>query len=178
MLITGHPELLDRIDRIVLMGGAVGLGNVTPAAEFNIYVDPEAASIVFGSGVAVEMVGLDVTHQARLNSSHAERLRGAGDAGAFVAALLDFFLPNYQRRMGFDGAPIHDALAVASVIDPDLVTMETVAIEIDTSDGPSVGRTLVDRYHVTGKPANASVGIEVQSDRFAQLLIDRISSLG
>jgi inosine-uridine nucleoside N-ribohydrolase len=178
MLLTGHPELHDRIDRIVLMGGSMGLGNVTPAAEFNIYVDPEAASIVFGSGLDVEMVGLDVTHEARLDSRHADFLRGSGHAGTFVAALLDFFIPKYQARMGFDGAPIHDALAVASVIDPEVLTSERVSVEVDTSSGPSVGRTLVDRYRVTGNPANAAVGVGVNPDRFAKLLIDRIAALG
>ncbi len=177
MLLTGHPELIDNIERIVLMGGSIGLGNVTPAAEFNIYVDPEAAAIVFGSPVEVTMIGLDVTHQARLDRTHAEILRSAGTAGQFVADLLDFFLPNYERRMGFDGAPIHDALAVASVVDSRLVDTEFAAVEIDTSDGPSVGRTLVDRYRVTGRAPNARVGIAVDGERFAQLVVERISAL-
>ncbi len=177
-LLTGHPDLVDRIERIVLMGGSIGLGNVTPAAEFNIFVDPEAAAVVFGSSLEVTMIGLDVTHRARLGEAEADVLRGAGRCGAFVAKLLDFFLPNYRRRMGFDSAPIHDALAVAHVIWPDLVTTELLAVEIDTTDGPSAGRTLVDRYHVTGRSPNVRVGVSVDSERFARLVVDRISALG
>lgn len=177
MLITAHPELVERIERIVLMGGSIGLGNITPAAEFNMYVDPEAASLVFRSGIDITMIGLDVTHRARLTGDHAEQLRPTGRAGAFVAGLLDFFVPNYQRRMGFDGAPIHDALAVAHVIWPDLVEAEDFAVEIDTTDGPSAGRTLVDRFHVTGREPNARVGMSVDSEEFARRLLERISSL-
>jgi inosine-uridine nucleoside N-ribohydrolase len=177
-LLTGHPDLVERIERIVLMGGSIGLGNVTPAAEFNIFVDPEAAAVVFGSSIDVTMIGLDVTHHARLGSSHADDLRLRGRCGLFVAELLDFFLPNYQRRMGFDGAPIHDALAVAYVIWPDLVSTELLAVEIDTTDGPSAGRTLVDRYHVTRRPPHVHVGMSVDSDRFARLVVDRIAGLG
>ncbi len=176
-LVAAHPELVKRIERIVLMGGSIGLGNITPAAEFNIYVDPEAADLVFRSGIDITMIGLDVTHRARLTSDHAEQLRPTGRAGAFVAGLLDFFVANYQRRMGFDGAPIHDALAVASLIWPDLVKTEPFAVEIDTTDGPSAGRTLVDRYHVTGREPNARVGTSVDSERFAGLLLERIASL-
>jgi inosine-uridine nucleoside N-ribohydrolase len=177
-LLTGHPEVIDRIERIVLMGGAIGLGNITPAAEFNIFVDPEAAAVVFGAPIEVTMIGLDVTHHARLGPAHADALRQAGRCGRFVAELLDYFIPNYRRRMGFDGAPIHDALAVARVIWPDLVSTELLAVEIDTTDGPSAGRTLVDRYRVTGRPPNVGVGMTVDSERFARLLVERISGLG
>lgn len=176
-LLTGHPEVMDRIERIVLMGGAIGLGNITPAAEFNIFVDPEAAAVVFGSPIEVTMIGLDVTHHAQLGSAHADALRQTGRCGRFVAELLDYFLPNYRRRMGFDGAPIHDALAVAHVIWPDLVSTEPLAVEIDTTDGPSAGRTLVDRFRVTGRPPNVAVGMTVDSARFARLLVERISGL-
>ena len=131
----------------------------------------------FRSGIDITMIGLDVTHRARLTIENAEQLRPTGRAGAFVAGLLDFFVANYRRRMGFDGAPIHDALAVAHVIRPDLVKTEHFAVEIDTTDGPSAGRTLVDRYHVTGREPNARVGTSVDSERFAGLLLERIASL-
>ena len=176
-LISAHPDLVERIERIVLMGGAMNLGNITPAAEFNIYVDPEAADLVFRSGLDFTMIGLDVTHQARLTTDHADQLRPGGVAGAFVADLLDYFVPNYQRRMGFAGAPIHDALAVAHVIWPDLVETGNFAVEVDTSAGPSAGRTLVDFFHVTGREPNAKVGLSVNSERFARGLLERISAL-
>ena len=177
MLISAHPDLVERIERIVLMGGAIGLGNITPAAEFNIYVDPEAADLVFRSGLDITMIGLDVTHQARLTTDHADQLRPSGVAGAFVADLLGYFVPNYQRRMGITGAPIHDALAVAHVIWPDLVETGAFAVEVDTTAGPSAGRTLVDFFHVTGRETNAKVGVSVNSERFARGLLERISSL-
>jgi inosine-uridine nucleoside N-ribohydrolase len=177
MLISAHPDLVEGIERIVLMGGAINLGNITPAAEFNIFVDPEAADLVFRSGLDITMIGLDVTHQARLTTDHADQLRPSGPAGAFVADLLDYFVPNYQRRMGFTGAPIHDALAVAYVIWPDLVETGDYSVEVDTSDGPSAGRTLVDRFQVTGRAPNARVGTSVDSEQFSGRLLERISSL-
>lgn len=177
MLISAHPDLVERIEQIVMMGGAINLGNITPAAEFNVYVDPEAADLVFRSGLDITMIGLDVTHRARLTTDHADELRPRGPAGEFVADLLDFFVPNYQRRMGFTGAPIHDALAVAHAIWPDLVETGSYAVEVDISDGPSAGRTLVDFFGVTGREPNAAVGVSVDSESFAARLLERLALL-
>ena len=179
LLLNRYPEALDNVSRIVSMGGAIGLGNVTPSAEFNIFVDPEAAHRVYHSGVPITMIGLDVTHQALLDKTHAERLRPMGRAGGFVAELLDFFIGNYPRhRGGGAGAPIHDAVAVACVIWPDLVSTINCYVTIDTQSELSRGRTVVDRWHVTGRPANAEVGISLPGDYFADLLIERIAMLG
>ena len=179
LLLNRYPEALDNVSRIVSMGGAIGIGNVTPAAEFNIFVDPEAAHRVYHSGVPITMIGLDVTHQALLDNTHAERLRPMGRAGRFVAELLDFFIGNYPRhRGGGVGAPIHDAVAVACVIWPDLVSTIHCYVTVETQSELSRGRTVVDRWHVTGQPANAEVGISLPGDRFADLLIERIAMLG
>ncbi len=159
------------------MGGAFAEGNVTPAAEFNAYVDPEAARAVFESGVDVTMVGLDITHKALFDSTHAERLRGTGKAGKAVAELADFFLEFHRRRYRFDGAPIHDAMAVAHVIDPTLVTTLECNISIETESQFCDGRTVVDRWLVTDLPRNAHAGIDVDADRFLKLLVERIGSL-
>src|SRR3954470_20151661 len=113
LLLARHPEA--RPERIVLMGGAIAEGNVTPAAEFNIWADPEAAHRVFSSGLDVTMVGLDVTRQALVTAEHAERLRGAGRIGHTVAELLDFYGRFHARVYGFNGSPIHDAVALADV---------------------------------------------------------------
>ena len=168
---------LHATDRIVWMGGAIAEGNVTPAAEFNAFVDPEAARIVFESGVDVTMIGLDVTHKALFGSTHAERLRGAGKAGKAVAELADFFLEFHRLRYRFDGAPIHDAMAVAHVIDPTLVTTLECNVSIETESQFCDGRTVVDRWLVTDLPRNAHAGIDVDADRFLELLVERIGSL-
>jgi inosine-uridine nucleoside N-ribohydrolase len=176
-LLERHPDVVDRLDRIVWMGGAIAEGNVTPAAEFNAYVDPEAAAIVFGSGVPVTMIGLDVTHKALFDAGHAGRLRGAGAAGRAVAELADFFLEFHRQRYRFDGAPIHDAMAVAHVIDPTLVETLTCNVAIETASEHCDGRTVVDRWLVTDRPRNADVGIDVDAQRFLELLVERIASL-
>ncbi len=166
-----------RPERIVWMGGAIGEGNVTPAAEFNAFVDPEAAAAVFASGIPIAMVGLDVTHKALFTRAHAERLRGAGRAGRFVAELSDFFQGFHERSYGFGGSPIHDAMAVAHVIDPTLLTTRHVNVAVETSSELCDGRTVVDLRGVTGREPNADVGVDVDADRFLELLVSRIASL-
>src|SRR5829696_10260134 len=116
LFLREHPELKERIARISLMGGSIGLGNTTPAAEFNIFVDPEAAREVFDSGLPVTMSGLDVTHQAGAGPAERERLRAVGGLGAVVAGLLDFFAATYEGVFGFDVPPLHDPVAVAAVL--------------------------------------------------------------
>jgi pyrimidine-specific ribonucleoside hydrolase len=178
LLLQRHPDVKERLERIVWMGGAIAEGNITPAAEFNAFVDPEAAAVVFGSGIPVTMVGLDVTHMALFTRDHAERLRGTGRAGRVVAELSDFFQLFHERRYGFAGSPIHDALAVADVIDPTLVTRLACNVEIETASQYCDGRTVVDRWLVTDRPRNAQVGIDVDAERFLDLLVERIASLG
>ncbi|HEY2074334.1 MAG TPA: nucleoside hydrolase, partial [Gaiellaceae bacterium] len=178
--LTNVARLIERgvdIDRIVWMGGAIGEGNITPAAEFNAFVDPEAAAVVFGSGIPIAMVGLDVTHKALFTRAHADRLRDTGRAGRVVAELSDFFQVFHERRYGFDGSPIHDALAVAHVIDPTLMETVHCNVEIETSSRFCDGRTVVDRWLVTSGRKNADVGIDVDAARFLELLIGRISTL-
>ena len=121
LLLAIHPELHERIERIVLMGGAWGIGNVTPSAEFNIWCDPEAAYRVFTSGIDTTLVGLDVTHRAMLSAARAEALREKGHAGAVVADLHAFYRRFHLEVYGHDDTPVHDALAVAHVIDPSLL---------------------------------------------------------
>jgi inosine-uridine nucleoside N-ribohydrolase len=177
LLLDRHPRLSRRIHRIVLMGGSIGLGNVTPAAEFNIWVDPEAAAAVFSSGLAVTMIGLDVTHKAVLHPHHGDELRPHGPVGAFVADLLVFFTARYERVFGMAVAPIHDAAAVAHLVDPTLITTRRLNVEIETGSELTRGRTVVDVHGVSGRTPNAEVGVEVDGARFARLLIERITSL-
>jgi inosine-uridine nucleoside N-ribohydrolase len=173
LLLARYPG--KRPDRIVLMGGAVAEGNVTPAAEFNIWADPEAAARVFSSGIDLTMVGLDVTHKALFTPRHAERLEGR--AGTMVRELLEFYGRFHAEVYGFDGSPIHDALAVAQVFRPDLVETKHRGVKIDTESELSRGRTLVDVWGRAGWEPSCHVGMDVDAEGFCELLIERINSL-
>jgi inosine-uridine nucleoside N-ribohydrolase len=174
LLLARYPEA--RPARIVLMGGAIGLGNVTPAAEFNIWADPEAAARVFASGIDLTMIGLDVTHEALMLESDAERLRGAGRTGRMVAELFDFFHRFHAQTYGLNGSPIHDAVAVAHVFRPDLVTTEHRHVAIDCASELCRGRTVVDLWRRTGNEPNAHVGVAIDGRGFVELLLERLSS--
>ncbi len=177
LLLALHPELHDRIERIVVMGGAYGAGNVTPSAEFNLWVDPEAAHRVFTSGLDVTLVGLDVTHRAMLSAAKADALREKGHAGLVVSDLHRFYRRFHLEVYGHDDTPVHDALAVAAVIDPSLLTLDRFPVEIDVTQGPCRGRTVVDQLRRTGVAPNADVAIDVNADGFIELLTSRIATL-
>jgi inosine-uridine nucleoside N-ribohydrolase len=176
LMLALHPDA--RPDRIVLMGGAYGIGNVTPAAEFNIWADPEAARRVFESGIDVTMIGLDVTHKALMTRDHAETLRGSGKVGRFVAELHDFFSGFHARTYGSPDSPIHDAVAVAHVLRDDLVETRFVHVDVDCSWGLGRGRTDADLYGRTGREPTTHVGVDVDADGFFDLLLPRLASLG
>jgi len=182
-LITQQPEIVDQLAQIVIMGGAVDLGNWTPAAEFNIWVDPHAADLVFRHGCAenrtpgrvpLTMIGLEVTHQAWLTDEHADLLRGASATGTFVAELLDHFVGFHQERFGWEGAPIHDAVTIAHLIDPTLVQTQGMNVQIEVASPLCMGRTVADRWNVTGLPTNARVGLGIDRPRFVDLLMARL----
>ena len=178
LLFATHADA--RPERIVLMGGAVGEGNRTPAAEFNIWADPEAAQRVFEERLDTTMVGLDVKHRALIKDEHTERMRGAGRVGKVVAELMDFYARFHKRRYtDLDGSPMHDPVCIAHLIDPTLMVVHDAYIEVDCTTGPSWGRTNVDwrgREHF-GAP-NAKVGLDIDGPRFADLVVERISQLG
>jgi inosine-uridine nucleoside N-ribohydrolase len=179
--LTNIAQALDRgirPARIVLMGGSIAEGNVTPAAEFNIWADPEAAARVFASGIDVTMIGLDVTHGALLTPAWAERFREAGRVGTFVAELVEFFKLYHQRTYGWDGAPIHDAVALAHSFRPGIVRTEHLNVEVELESELNRGRTVVDRWRRTDRAPNAHVGVEIDGDAFLSLLLDRIATLG
>ena len=178
LLLAQHPGIAPKIERIVLMGGAIAEGNVTPAAEFNIWVDPEAAARVFASGLDVTMVGLDVTHRALMTAEHADTLRASGRVGAVVAELWAFYHQYHTRVYDFPGTPVHDALAVAHVIREDLLRTARRNVEIDCGSELCRGRTVVDLWRVSGREANAHIGVEVDGPAFLDLLVERIGSLG
>jgi inosine-uridine nucleoside N-ribohydrolase len=178
LLLALHPRAAERIERIVLMGGAIAEGNVTPAAEFNIWADPEAAARVFASGLDVTMIGLDVTHRALLTPEHARRLRAAGTIGTFVADLHSFYTRFHRDIYAWDGAPVHDAVAVAHVISAELVRTERRNVEIDCASELCRGRTVVDLWRRTGRAENAWVGVDIDAEGFLALLVERLGRLG
>jgi inosine-uridine nucleoside N-ribohydrolase len=177
LLLAMYPELIENIEDIVLMGGAIGLGNVTPSAEFNIWCDPEAAARVFASDADVTMVGLDVTHRAMLSAARAEALRETGRAGAVVADLHAFYRRFHLEVYGHDDTPVHDAVAVAHMIDLTLLRTAYLPVEIDVTQGPCRGRTVVDQLRRTGREPTAHVAVDVDAERFVDLLTSRIASL-
>lgn len=170
-----EPRIKQGIKEIVLMGGAYGLGNHTPSAEFNIFVDPEAAHIVFESGLPITMVGLDLTHQAKAYPEVVERIAQIGSPVAdLVVELLKFFGYTYKRVFNFDAPPLHDVCAVAHVIDPTLIKTQKVPVIVETTRGACYGRTVCDFYFRTGKPANVDVALELDQERFWDLVIDTL----
>lgn len=173
-LLDRHPDVAERIERVVIMGGAIGEGNTTPAAEFNVWADPEAAARLFASGLDVTMVGLDVTHRALLTSDHAVQLRDGGRIGALVADLHAFYVRFHRVVYGFDATPVHDALAVAHVLRPGLLETQWVNVEVDCASELCRGRTVVDLRNRTGRKPNAHVATDVDSDAFVALLLERL----
>jgi purine nucleosidase/pyrimidine-specific ribonucleoside hydrolase len=176
LLLARHPEA--KPERIVLMGGAIAEGNVTPAAEFNVWADPEAAHRVFTSGLDVTMVGLDVTHRALVTPAHAGQLREAGRIGTVVAELLEFYGGFHRAVYGWDGSPIHDAVAIAHAFRPGIVETRHVGVKVDCGEELGRGRTNCDLRGRVRWEANAHVAVDIDADAFVRLLVERISSLG
>lgn len=177
LLLNGYPQLHHKIDRIVIMGGAMTLGNWTPAAEFNIYVDPEAAEIVFQSGLPVVMAGLDVTHKAQIHEEDIERFRAIGNPVATVVAeLLDFFLQYHKdEKWGFSGAPLHDPCTIARLLKPEIFTTIDRWVGVETRGKYTQGMTVVDYYFLTTNKPNANVMVDIDRKAFIDLLADRLT---
>ncbi|WP_194205450.1 pyrimidine-specific ribonucleoside hydrolase RihA [Superficieibacter sp. 1612_C1] len=177
LLLNGYPQLHHKIDRIVIMGGAMTLGNWTPAAEFNIYVDPEAAEIVFQSGLPVVMAGLDVTHKAQIHEEDIERFRAIGNPVATVVAeLLDFFLQYHKdEKWGFSGAPLHDPCTIAWLLKPEIFTTIDRWVGVETRGKYTQGMTVVDYYFLTTNKPNASVMVDIDRKAFIDLLAERLT---
>ena len=173
-----EPAIKEKVDEIVLMGGGVHDSNITPAAEFNIYVDPEAAKIVFDSGLPVTMIGLDVTNKSLMTFPVIEdMIRWNGPASRIVGPLMKFFAQANLDSFGINGAPVHDALTVARVIDPGVVETEFLNVDIETVSELTRGQTVADVYKVTGKKPNCHTALKVDVDRFLKLLLEAIHTL-
>jgi purine nucleosidase len=172
------PDIADRIARIVLMGGAYfEVGNITPAAEFNIYVDPEAARAVFRSGVPITVLPLDVTHKALTTKARNDAFRAAGRVGEVVAGWTGFFERFDKEKYGSEGAPLHDPCTIAWLLRPELFTGREVNVEIEVDSPLTRGMTVADWWRVTDRPANALFIGDVDADGFFALLTERIARL-
>ncbi len=173
------PEIASRVEEIVLMGGAYfEVGNVTPAAEFNIYVDPEAAEIVFKSGTQITMMPLDITHKALVTPPRNEAFRALGtDVGVAVAQMTDFFERYDKEKYGSEGAPLHDPCVTAFLIRPELFSGRHVNVEIETQSELTRGMTVADWWGVTDRPPNATFMMELDADGLFDLLTERLARL-
>jgi len=177
LLLTIYPEVKQKLDKIVILGGAIGFGNITPAAEFNILIDPEAAKIVFESGVHFVMVPLEVSHTALVTSEVIERIRDMKTPfSALCVDLLMFFMKQYKEVFGFEHPPLHDPVAVAYVINPSLFQTKFVRVDIETSSELCSGRTVCDMFGMSKKPKNVHVAEKVDVEAFWNLLLDALRS--
>lgn len=174
-----EPRIAPRIKEIVLMGGGFFEGgNMTPAAEFNIYVDPHAADVVFRSGAPIVVMPLDVTHKALTTAARIEAFRSLGTrVGDAAAALLEFFERFDEEKYGTDGGPLHDPCVIAYLLRPELFTGRHCNVEVEISSELTMGMTVVDWWGVTDRPKNAMVMRDIDADGFFTLLTDRLARL-
>ena len=163
-LLLTRPDLKPKIARISLMGGGIAYGNWTPAAEFNILVDPEAAKVVYESGIPIYMAGLDVTEKALVFPEDFERMDW-----------LEFFY-GFHRKLGYPGAPVHDAVAVAALIKPEIMTFKDLYVQVETAGDYCKGTTVGDWYGVTGKAPNASCILDIDRQGFVDLLVEAVKT--
>jgi pyrimidine-specific ribonucleoside hydrolase len=184
------PSLAGRVKQISLMGGSLTSGNATPAAEFNIWCDPEAAHVVFTSGIPIKMIGLNVTRQVLATPERRAQIRGLGSRTAgIVADLLDFYSERLRQISGLPGGSMHDPLAVAALVDPDVLRFEPMHVAIELRGTHTYGMTLCDSRHLRepdltprapgrhrGEEPNAEVAVAVNADRFWDLFLDALSS--
>ncbi|HEU0182989.1 MAG TPA: nucleoside hydrolase [Agromyces mariniharenae] len=178
ILLRDRPDLAERIRQVVWMGGSTGRGNATPYAEFNALVDPEALAIVIGSGVRFTMVGLNVTHTALVTAAVRERLAAVGTAtAAFGDELLEFFCRTNADVFGMPDGPLHDPVAVAVLVDPDVVTSVHTRLDVELAGTETAGATSVDLDGMLRREPNAWVATALDVDRFWDLLDDAIGRL-
>lgn len=173
------PDIATRVRDIVLMGGAYfEVGNITPTAEFNIYVDPQAADIVFNSGVRLVVMPLDVTHKALVTKERNEAFRGLGTTvGTAVAEMTDFFERFDKEKYGSSGAPLHDPCVTAYLMWPELFAGREINVEIETTSELTMGMTVADWWGVTDRPKNALFMGDIDADGFFTRLTERLARL-
>ncbi|WP_338674410.1 nucleoside hydrolase [Streptomyces sp. SCSIO 30461] len=179
LLLTRYPEVAPHIREIVLMGGSTDRGNRTPAAEFNMYVDPEAADIVFRSGLPVTMCGLNVTHQALATPDVLARFERLGtELGGICVDLMTFFAASHRKLWGFEAPPLHDPVAVARVIDPAIVHCAEASVAVELRGAHTRGATVVDLDRYLDRPVNARVALGLDREKFWDRIVTAVGRLG
>ncbi|MCB5909485.1 uridine-preferring nucleoside hydrolase UriH [Streptomyces pinistramenti] len=179
MAVRKEPRIAERVREVVLMGGGYHEGNWSAVAEFNIIIDPEAAHIVFNERWPVTMVGLDLTHQALATPEVAEKIAAVGTKPAtFVLELLDFFREAYRENQGFEFPPVHDPCAVAYVIDPDVMTVRKVPVDIELRGGLTLGMTVADFRAPAPADCTTQVAVTLDHERFWNLVVDALERIG
>jgi purine nucleosidase len=178
MAIRKEPEFAKAVKELVIMGGAIQEGgNMTPLAEFNIYVDPHAAHIVFHSGIPITFIPLDVTHKCLLRQKHVDRLiKISSPITRFIKEAIEVYLKT-SLELEDGGCALHDPLTLATMIAPELLTFKDYYVDVDISGGISMGKTLADIFHVTKKPANMRVAMDVRGEDFIELFLQRMETL-
>lgn len=175
LFILQYPQLLPLVSDIVLMGGGIAFGNVTPVAEFNVYADPEAAHVVFTSAIPITVFGLDVTHQAKIFMPEIRTLQQyPSEIVSKMGLLLEFFHATYFDVFKIEGAPLHDPCTVAYLIRPDLFEFESFYTQIELHGKLTYGQTVVDYWHLSQNPPNAKWAMKINREGFIQLLYDRM----
>jgi inosine-uridine nucleoside N-ribohydrolase len=179
LALVREPEIAGKISQLVMMGGGFSEGgNTTPAAEFNIFVDPHAADVVFRSGIPIVMMPLDVTHKALTTPDRLKRFEGMNtSAGTAVAGMLGFYDRWDKEKYGLPGGPLHDPTVIAYLLKPELFDGKDVHVEIETSAGATQGMTVIDWWGVTGKEPNALVNNDIDAEGFFDLIVDRVGRL-
>ncbi|MCW2256481.1 purine nucleosidase [Providencia alcalifaciens] len=174
-----EPRIVERVKEVVLMGGGYHVGNWSPVAEFNIKIDPEAAHIVFNEKWPVTMVGLDLTHQALATADVIAKISEVGTScSQFVVELLDFFGKTYKQAQGFDAPPVHDPCAVAYVIDPTVMTIQRVPVDIELAGTLTLGMTVADFRYPAPDDCHTQVAVKLDHDKFWQLVVGALKNIG
>lgn len=171
MALRLEPKIKEHIEEVLLMGGSMAAGNITPAAEFNMYCDPEAADIVFRSGVKVRMVGLDVTQKAMCTPAIYERIEAHGTPECkLFGDTMRYYCKMEKKVFGVEGGALHDPVTIAWLIEPEILTFDEMVVEVDRVPGTSYGRTNCDQYHLKDDKPNAAVAVSIDVDRFWQVV--------
>ncbi|HEX2995139.1 MAG TPA: nucleoside hydrolase, partial [Anaerolineales bacterium] len=178
LAIRKEPAFASALKELVIMGGAIReSGNITQLAEFNIYVDPHAAHIVFHSGIPITLIPLDVTHKCLLKSEHVDRLMKIDSPiSRFIRDVFEVYL-SFSMERGFDGIALHDPLTLATVIAPELLALKEYYVDVDISGGVSMGKTFADVYGSLQRPANMKVAMNVRGEDFIELFLQRMETL-